>query len=68
MEEHFCIAKYGCVTRKQDGMILELLHSGCCTTQSPIVFHFQFSETERKQFAFDEGVAEITLTIRELSV
>lgn len=36
-----------------------MLYKPTETTQSPVVFHFQLSETERKQFALDEGDAEI---------
>lgn len=53
-----------CDTRKQYGLIPESLQSGCFTNQpnqpkTQHVFHFQLSETKRKQFAFGYGDAEI---------
>lgn len=50
-EEHFCIAKYRCVARKQGGMTLELLRSGCCTNQPKqpkAQSFFIFSSVRRK--------------------
>lgn len=58
VEEHFLYCKMQfCITREQYELTLESLCSGFFTdqtetTQSPVVFNFQLSETKRKPFAF----------------